>query len=88
MRSMNITPHPALHRRRSDMGIRRTRAYKISQKARKRVEPTFGWAKCVGGLRRVREIGIQLANATANLVFAAGNLVRMARLEAAYGGRA
>ena len=88
MRTMGVTPHPALHGRRSDMGVKRTLAYKLSQVARKRVEPTFGWAKCVGGLRRVREIGLRAANAAVNLVFAVGNLVRMARLEAVYGGRA
>jgi transposase len=87
MRTMGITPHPALHGRRSDMGVKRTLAYKLSQVARKRVEPTFGWAKCVGGLRRVREIGMRAANAAVNLVFAAGNLVRMARLEVIEGGR-
>jgi len=86
MRTMGVTPHPALHGRRSDMGVKRTLAYKLSQVARKRVEPTFGWAKCVGGLRRVREIGLRAANAAVNLVFAVGNLVRMARLEAE-GGR-
>ena len=88
MRTMGVTPHPALHRRRSDMGVKRTLAYKLSQKARKRVEQTFGWAKCVGGMRRVREIGIRAANAALNVVFAAGNLVRMARLEALDGGLA
>ncbi len=87
MRTMGVTPHPALHKRRSDMGVNRTLAYRLSQVARKRVEPTFGWAKCVGGLRRVREIGMRAANAAVNLVFAAGNLVRMARLEVIEGGR-
>lgn len=87
MRTMGVAPHPALHGRRKDMGVKRTRAYKLSQIARKRVEQTFGWAKGIGGLRRVREIGLRAANATVNLVFAVGNLVRMARLETLEGGR-
>jgi transposase len=87
MESMGITPHPALHKRRSAGGIRRGLAYKLSQKTRKRIEPIFGWGKCIGGLRRVSQVGIRLADAAANMVFATGNLVRLARLEVAYGGR-
>lgn len=85
MRTMNVAPHPAMHASRSDMGVRRGVAYRASQKARKRIEPLLGWAKNIGGLRRVREIGIRAADATARIVFAAGNLVRMARLELACG---
>jgi hypothetical protein len=87
MSAMGVTPHPALHRQRSAKGLRRGLAYKLSQRTRKRIEPIFGWGKCVGGLRRVSQIGIRLADAAANIVFAAGNLVRLARLEVAYGGR-
>lgn len=87
MRTMGVTPHPALHKQRYATGIRRGLAYKLSQRTRKRIEPVFGWGKCIGGLRRVSQIGIRLADAAANIVFATGNLVRMARLEVAYGGR-
>lgn len=87
MRTMGITPHPAMHKQRRATGIRRGLAYKLSQRTRKKIEPIFGWGKCVGGLRRVSQIGIRLADAAANIVFAVGNLVRLARLEVAYGGR-
>ena len=87
LRKRRITPHVARNdrRRRSAIDGRTTRhpGYAVSQRRRKRVEEVFGWAKTVGGLRKLRYIG-QARNALcATLTAAAYNLVRMARLEAA-----
>ncbi|MDA0353683.1 MAG: transposase [Chloroflexi bacterium] len=87
LRQRRITPHVARNdrRRRSAIDGRTTRhpGYAVSQRRRKRVEEVFGWAKTVGGLRKLRYIG-QARNALcATLTAAAYNLVRMARLEAA-----
>jgi transposase len=87
LRKRSVTPHVARNdrRRRSAIDGRTTRhpGYAVSQRRRKRVEEVFGWAKTVGGLRKLRYIG-QARNALcATLTAAAYNLVRMARLEAA-----
>jgi len=87
LRKRRITPHVARNdrKRRSAIDGRTTRhrGYAVSQRRRKRVEEVFGWAKTVGGLRKLRYIG-QARNALcATLTAAAYNLVRMARLEAA-----
>lgn len=88
MRALGAKAHPSAHKSRSDMGVRRGLAYKLSQKARKRIEQGFGWGKTVGGFRRVRQIGIRLADMNANIVMATRNLVMLARLEVDYGGKA
>ncbi|MDA0352500.1 MAG: IS5 family transposase [Chloroflexi bacterium] len=87
LRKRRITPHVARNdrRRRSAIDGRTTRhpGYAVSQRRRKRVEEVFGWAKTVGGLRKLRYIG-QARNALcATLTAAAYNLVRMAKLELA-----
>lgn len=88
LRTLDITPHPALHGRRGDMGVKRTQAYEASQVARKRIKPCFSWGKHIGGMRRLRQIGVKTANAIANLTFAVGNLVRIVGLEVAHRTRA
>jgi hypothetical protein len=85
-RERRVTPHVAqnLSRRRSAVDGRTTRhpGYAVSQRLRKRVEEVFGWAKTVGGLRKLRYIGRARNELCATLTAAAYNLVRMAKLEA------
>ena len=49
-RKMKVTPHVA-QKQRSAIDRRTTRhgAYRVSQRARKRIEEVFGWVKTVGG---------------------------------------
>ena len=61
-------------------GVRRGRAYALSQELRKRIEEIFGWAKTTGGLRKSRYRGVDRTHAQGQYVVAACNLVRMAKL--------
>jgi IS5 family transposase len=84
-RERRVTPHVAQNlSRRSAVDGRTTRhpGYAVSQRLRKRVEEVFGWAKTVGGLRKLRYIGRARNELCATLTAAAYNLVRMAKLEA------
>lgn len=60
----------------------KTLGYRISQKARKKVEQIFGWLKQAGGLRKVRHVGRWKIQQVAYLWAAAYNLLRLAHLEA------
>ncbi|MBL7166487.1 MAG: IS5 family transposase [Dehalococcoidales bacterium] len=84
-REMNVTPHVA-RRQWSIVDKRTTRhdGYQISQRIRKRIEEIFGWLKTVGGGRKLRYKGIERNQLWAELATAAYNLVRLAKLEAAY----
>jgi transposase len=84
-RERNITPHVAQNLRRqggSAIDRRTTRfdSYKTAQKARKRVEEIFGWAKTIGGFRRTRYRGRDRTQVHAEFVGAAYNLLRIAKL--------
>ena len=81
-RELNVTPHVAQKRRWSAIDGRTTRhkAYRSSQKVRKRVESIFGWMKTVGGFRRSRYVGLERTGLCGELVATAYNLVRMSRL--------
>jgi transposase len=85
-RRRKVTPHVAQNssRRRSALDGRTTRhpGYAVSQRLRKRVEEVFGWAKTVGGLRKLRYIGRARNALCVTFTAAAYNLVRMAKLEA------
>jgi len=59
----------------------KTLGYRISQKARKKVEQIFGWLKQPGGLRKVRHVDRWKIQQVAYLWGAAYNLLRMAHLE-------
>ena len=59
----------------------KTLGYQISQRARKKVEPVFGWLKQPGGLRKVRHVGRWKVQQAAYLWAAAYNLLRLAHLE-------
>ncbi len=65
----------------------KTRAYQLSQQARKKVEQVFGWLKQPGGLRKVRHVGRWKIQQVAYLWAAAYNLLRMANLELQQAGR-
>jgi hypothetical protein len=75
------TPGPEGEARRRMLRRMRTRAYQLSQRARKKVEQVFGWLKQPGGLRKVRHVGRWKIQQVAYLWGAAYNLLRMANLE-------
>ena len=82
-RALKVTPHVAQYeRRRSAIDGRVTchEGYRLSQKARRRVEEIFGWIKTVGGGRKLRYVGTARNQLWAQLTAAAYNLVRMARI--------
>ncbi len=84
-RTMTITPHVARKKTGSAIDGRTTRhvGYSVSQTRRKRVEEIFGWAKTVGGLRKLRFRGVKRAGLWVTLTATAFNLVRMASIERA-----
>lgn len=55
--------------------------YQLSQRRRKVVEEVFGWMKTVGGMRKLRYIGLARNQLSVVLAAAAYNLVRMAKLQ-------
>jgi len=84
-RERKVTPHVAQNdSRRGGSAIdgRTTgrEGYEISQRIRKRVEEIFGWAKTVGGFRKTRYRGIAKTQLWADMIGAAYNLLRMAKL--------
>jgi transposase len=80
-RQMNATPHVA-RRQWSNLDKRTIRhsGYQVSQRVRKRIEEIFGWIKTVGGGRKLRYVGVARNQLWAQLMAAAYNLVRMAKL--------
>ena len=81
---MNATAHVARKRLRSAIDGRTTRhvGYRLSQRVRKRVEEIFGWMKTVGGARKLRYRGAARNGLWFELLAAAYNLVRMAKIAA------
>lgn len=84
LRQLKITPHVSVN---TTNGSRlldgRTYCgpgYAISQRKRKRIEETFGWDKVIGGLRRLKHVGLKMADFQIKLTSAAYNLVRMVKL--------
>jgi IS5 family transposase len=84
LRELNVTPHVAQNdtNRRSAIDDRTTRhdGYGVSQRKRKKVEEVFGWAKTVGGIRKVRHKGLALVGWVFKFTAAAYNLVRIRNL--------
>lgn len=84
LRSLNVTPHIAQNTaaRRSAIDARSTRhaGYDVSQRIRKRIEETFGWAKGVGSLRRIQVRGRAKVDMVFSLTAVAYNLVRLPKL--------
>ena len=58
----------------------RSKAYAMSQQARKRIEQGFGWVKAIGDLRKLPLIGLAKVRAWATWNFAAYNLIRLGGL--------
>jgi transposase len=81
LRAMNVTPHVAQNdtNRSSAIDDRTTRhdGYEISQRKRKRVEETFGWAKVIGSVRKVKVRGLARVGGLFTFAMAVYNLVRI-----------
>jgi IS5 family transposase len=60
--------------------LKETSGYQVSQRRRKRVEEIFGWARTVGGGRKLRYLGVERNRLWAELTAAAFNMVRMSNL--------
>lgn len=86
LRARNVTPHVARNARRKNLDGRTTRhaGYAVSRYKRMQIEKIFGWVKTVGGLRKSRFRGIERTQMCAYITSAAYNLLRIAKLEAAY----
>lgn len=84
-RVMHTTPHVTQNTARpggSAIDARTTRheGYGKSQHARPRVERVFAWCKTIGGLRKVKQRGLERVNALVVFTSAAFNLVRLRSL--------
>jgi len=77
-----VKPHLAQKARYSAIDGRTTRhpGYALSQKARKKIEEPFGWAKTVGGMAQTAHRGIEKVRAKFTITMAANNLTRLPRL--------
>jgi len=71
---------PGIRARRRMKRRMRTRAYRLSQRCRKKVEEGFGWLKTVAGLGRCRTVGRWKLRQALQIGAAAYNLVRMRKL--------
>ena len=84
VRALKVTPHVAQNQsnRASAIDGRTTRhdGYRFSQRARKRIEETFGWMKTVAQFRKVRYRGTQKLDWYFVFTATAYNLVRMRNL--------
>lgn len=82
LRQQKITPHVAAKDKSSAIDARTTRhaGYKVSIRKRKLVEEVFGWAKCVGQLRKAPVRGLEKIKALTLFNFAVYNLTRMATI--------
>jgi len=92
MEARGVRPHAAMpripikgHTDRHDARRRmkrrfKTKAYRISQRARRMIEPMIGWFKDIGGLRRTRFLGRRRIQDDAMIVAAAWNLMKIIRL--------
>ncbi len=78
---MDKTPHVA-QKQRSANDRRTTRhdGYRLSQRARKRVEEVFGRVKTVGGGRKLRYCGVERNRLWMEMTTASYNLVRLSKL--------
>jgi transposase len=90
LRRMCVTPHIACNdtvdkhgrQRPSSIDGRTTRhpGYAVSQRARKRIEEAFGWAKTIAGLAKTKLRGTRRVAFRFTFAMAAYNLIRMPRL--------
>ncbi len=83
LRGHGVVPHPAPLKDRRLLGVKvHSKAHRLSQTCRRKIEEIFGWAKTTGCFRKSRYLGVERTHAAAQYVIAACNLVRMARLSA------
>ncbi len=86
-RQRGFTPHVAQHTngRRSAIDGRTTRhsGHQVSLRIRKRIEEPFGWAKTIGGARKLRYKGRERNKAWWLLTGAVYNIVRITALDKA-----
>ena len=82
-RDCGIAPHVACVRGGKTPGLEgrttRSKAYRTSQRIRKRIEEPFGWRKTAGHFRKTRWRGIDRTPFMAQFFGSACNLLRMAR---------
>jgi transposase len=76
---------PGIRARRRMKRRMRTKAYRLSQRCRKKIEECFGWLKSVAGMGRSRVVGRWKLRQLLGVSAAAFNLVRMRRLAPAMG---
>jgi len=81
---MGVAPHIAMRESWWANGdrarLQTTPGYQVTRLRQKRVEEIFGWAKPVGGGRKLRYLGVERNWLGAGLTAAAFNLVRMSNL--------
>ena len=87
---MCVTPHIARNdtvnkhgrQRPSSIDGRTTRhpGYAVSQRARKRIEEAFGWAKTIAGCAKVKVRGLARVGFHFTLAMTAYNLIRLPKL--------
>ncbi len=90
LRRRRCSPHIARHACRTKLGNQRRSAiperaarqpgYKLSQRARKRVEEVFGWMKAAAGLRQTKHRGLPRVGWQFTLATCAYNLARLPKL--------
>jgi len=84
LRERAVTPHRPQNQtgRRSAIDGRTTRhaGCQVSIRIRKRIEEAFGWAKTIGGLRKMRHRGLPKGDWQFVLAVTAYNLVRLPKL--------
>ena len=93
LKARNVTPHIAINARTYSTGtVRKTavdgrttrhKGYEISQRIRKRIEESFGWAKTIGGAAKLKLRGLAKAKGFFTLRMIAYNLIRIPKLLAA-----
>jgi transposase len=93
LKGQNVTPHIAINGTISKTGKPRKTAvdgrttrhagYEISQRCRKRIEESFGWAKTIGGAAKLKLRGLAKAKGFFTFRMIAYNLIRIPKLLAA-----
>ena len=90
LKTKNVTPHIAINGSVSKLGkVRNTavdgrttrhQGYGISQRCRKRIEESFGWAKTIGGAAKLKLRGLAKAKGFFTFQMIAYNLIRIPKL--------
>jgi Transposase DDE domain/Transposase domain (DUF772) len=93
LKDQKVTPHIAINGTVSKTGkLRKTavdgrttrhKGYEISQRCRKRIEESFGWAKTIGGAAKLKLRGLAKAKGFFTFQMIAYNLIRIPKLLAA-----